>query len=602
MSNDTIITLSDIEVRYGKIPALKDFNLELRRGEIHAIVGERRSGKSTIAKLFGGTAHKHAGKILLNGYPIERFTPSLSMRKGIGIIYQDTNLIPSLNAVENIFAGRLRLGFFGVLKQKRMTESVEGFLREWGLNFNLKAPVENLPKAEQYQLELTRAVFFNPEILVFDEISSKLNAEEIETAYRIILDLKNRGKSILYISNNMNEIFEFSDRVSVLKNGSIISTQEISSVDKIKLIDLTYSFASTREELRKRNEELYNYKKYNEDIIKNLPIGVIILDREKNVYLSNYLAIEMFSPDKKNSILDLRGILDSFPGELKEDIRKRIAGSERYHWNEVEFEGSKYLDITVFPFRDEDYVFLGTMLLIKDITKEYQLKNYLLRTERISSIAELAAGVAHEVNNPLGIVQNYVELLKLRHTDEYSVEKIGLIKGELHRIKSIIENLLSFSYLNGTPKVSLDLSALIDDTLLLLDHKMKTKPVEVFWVPPSEAVIITGNVNLLKQVVINLLVNAQEAVEEEGRIEISLKVISDSGYVHLEISDNGAGIPEQDMNKIFNPFFTSKEAGQNTGLGLSICQHIIESHNGLISCSSSDRGTVFSVRLPIYSH
>jgi len=599
MESEIILELKNIIVKYGETHALNHFYLSLNKGEIHAVVGEHRAGKSSIAKLLGGLIRKQSGTIRIYNQMIDYFSPTSSIKNRIGIIYQDTNLIPSLNAVENIFAGRFQLGFFRTISLNRMTEQVEIFLKKWKFTIDLRTPVGRLPRADQHKIELIRAIYFDPDILIFDEISNKLNADEIDIAYQLILNLKQKGKSILYISNNMNEIFEFSDRVSILKNGSVVSTQDIKAIDKVRLIDLTYSFASTREELRKRNVELYNFKKYNEDIINSLPLGVIIFDRDKKIYLINYSATEILSFDMKNKNNQLEDILSLFSFKLSNAIKYQIDERKTSTWEEIEYKKNQFLNITIFPFKDEDYVFLGTILLIQDISREYYLNNYLLQTERISSIAELAAGVAHEVNNPLGIILNYVELLERHHSDNYSLEKINLIKDELNRIQSIIGSLLSFSHLKETPMTSLNIISLIDETLLLINYQFKEKGITIFWDPPHDAVNIIGNKNRLKQMVINLIRNSVEAVKIKGKIIISVKSFSNEGFSELCFSDNGRGIPENDINLIFNPFFTTKTAGENAGLGLSICQHIVEAHQGIISCKSNNEKTSFYVRLPL---
>jgi signal transduction histidine kinase len=135
--------------------------------------------------------------------------------------------------------------------------------------------------------------------------------------------------------------------------------------------------------------------------------------------------------------------------------------------------------INSFPFKDEDYQFLGTIILIEDITRDSYLKEYLLRTERIASVAELAAGVAHEINNPLGVIQNYLVLLKNKTIDTNALSKLAKIEEQLQSIVDITGNLLSFSRLKELPKEKIDLIRVLDEAVSLLDHKLKRKHINL---------------------------------------------------------------------------------------------------------------------------
>lgn len=594
-----LLQMRDIHARYGPHDALKGVDFDLSAGEIHGLVGEHRAGKSTLIKVIGGAIPKTQGSILLNGKPFQALSPKMAIQQRIGIMYQVVNVPASLNAVEYVFAGRELTHWYGTLDQPRMIRETEALFARLNVRIPLDVPLALLPEAKQLMVELARVLASDPEIIIFDEISGRLTPQEMETIYTLLADLKQHGKSVIYISHNLDEIFKFADRVTILRNGYRVGTEEVRELDKVKLMRLTYSFMLSREELENENRELYWLKKYNETIIKNLPEGVIILDSHHQISIANDAAIR---------ILEL-GHIDArqqpiaqilHPDALVEapEILSQIQRREPHTWDAVAYGCERILKIHVFPFEDDDYQFQGTILLIEDVSKETYFNEYLSRTEKIASVAELAAGVAHEINNPLGIIQNYVAILKDRHTEPDDCEKLTKIEKELRRIVEIIETLLSFSRPKKTPLARLNLVTVLDETILLLTHKFKEKQVALTWSKPPQDALVLGEENRLKQVFINLIINSIEAVAAHGVIEIALDVRPQDGYVEVSITDNGAGIPEEVRGKIFDPFFTTKAGKKNAGLGLSICQHIIEAHHGLITCSSC-LTTTFSVKLPM---
>ena len=139
----------------------------------------------------------------------------------------------------------------------------------------------------------------------------------------------------------------------------------------------------------------------------------------------------------------------------------------------------------------------------------------------------------------------------------------------------------------------------LDEVVILLNHQINKKKINFIWNNDIEEVQVLGDENKLKQVFINLLINSIEAVLENGFIEIKLNQNKKDDYVEISVIDNGYGIPDNIVEKIFDPFFSSKIGKNNTGLGLSVCQHIIESHQGIISCNNNDKYTTFNVRLPV---
>jgi two-component system sensor histidine kinase AtoS len=597
-----VVEMRAIELAYGDIEALKGVDFDLRQGEIHALVGAHRAGKSSLVKLLSGAVRKRGGEIFLRGKRIECLTPKSAVRQRIGMVYQDLNIIPSLNAMENIFAGRLKNTWYLGIDYHDLSLRTRGLLARLNFSFDITVPLYRLSKAEQHMVEIARVLSFDPDILILDELSSKLTPEEMEVIYPLVLGLKREGKSIIYISHNMDEIFAFADRVTILNEGQRMETARVADLDRIKLIKMTYSYFLTREELNRENRELYYFKKFNEDVIKNIPVGVIILDKESGLYLINYAArnILELTPADAPAGLPFSKLIAGKPLAQREQIIEGIRDRGELLAEELPYGEGKTLRVSVLPFRDEDYVFLGTIILLEDISQDQALRQYLLRSEKIASIAELAAGVAHEINNPLGIVHNYVELLKKKELDRDGHTKLTKIEREVNRISAIVTNLLSFSKSGEPPRHPLRPARVLEDVLELLDHKLKAKKIRVHARIRAPQARIMGDENTLKQLFMNLLVNSIEAAPEAGTITASLKAIPREGCLEAAVEDDGCGIPVEVREKIFAPFFSTKADKHNAGLGLAICQHIVELHQGILSLTSEPgRGSRFSVRFPL---
>jgi two-component system sensor histidine kinase AtoS len=594
-----LLKMKDIRVAYDSFEALKGVDFTLRAGEIHAIVGEHRAGKSSLVKVLAGSFGKYSGDITLRGKNYVAFNERMAIDNRITMFYQGLNVIPTLSAVQNIFLSKIpkRYGIFS--DYGRMNSMVRGFMRTLDLDFNIATPLMNLPIGVQNMVELIKVFLFDPEIIILDEISSRLTPIEMEKVYPYILERKSKGTSIIYITHYMNEVFQFADRVTVLKNGTSMGTEEIRNIDNFTLYRMAYSFVLTRNELQEDNIKLYYLKMYNEQIIRNLPIGVIILDPLNAIYLINNSALTLIGAGDDVFDRGFSSLLEKLSGETRDDMLSKIRQATEFTWEEIQFE-SKHVRVKYFPFKDSLGTVMGNIILIEDISKDVSFREYYIRTQKVSSIAELAAGIAHEINNPLGIIKNYVTLLKLEAGNADALPLISKISAEIERIKEIIASLLSFSKLTSKTGRSMDLASALNETIVLLEHKMAEKSIVLTRRVPETPTMITGDENRIRQVFVNLLMNSVEAVDANGTIEVELRRKLDDGVVEVLIADNGRGIDESIRDMVFEPFFTDKEGKNNTGLGLTICHHIVQAHDGVIYFESVPGvRTVFTVAFPL---
>jgi two-component system, NtrC family, sensor kinase len=233
----------------------------------------------------------------------------------------------------------------------------------------------------------------------------------------------------------------------------------------------------------------------------------------------------------------------------------------------------------------------------------------LVQSEKLASIGTLAAGVAHEVNNPIAGILNCIARMKKNPENRKEAEKyLELMDEAAHKVEWVIKSLLDFARHPDYKSVEVDLAEIIKSALSLAAHRLDKNRIEVS-LPDINGIHVKGNRNLLEQVLLNIIINSIDAIEEKqqmrndylGRIVFNVESMITSRKIFLEIKDNGTGIAEENMNKVYDPFFTTKAVGKGTGLGLSVSMNIIKEHAGELEISSVFcKGTTVRIILPLF--
>ncbi len=237
MIKDIILEAKNISKGFPGVQALDDVKFDLRKGEVHALIGENGAGKSTFIKILTGAHQPDGGQILLSGKKLTDLTPHLAMKYGISAIYQEFNLIPYLTVAENIFFGReITKSVF--VDMEKMNKSASEIFRAIDVNINPKLQVSELTVAYKQLVEIGKAVSQNSRILIFDEPTAALTNRETENLFKLIKKLKAEGVSIIYISHRLEELQEIADRITVLRDGRYIDTLDIHETDRAGLISL----------------------------------------------------------------------------------------------------------------------------------------------------------------------------------------------------------------------------------------------------------------------------------------------------------------------------------------------------------------------------
>jgi signal transduction histidine kinase len=238
--------------------------------------------------------------------------------------------------------------------------------------------------------------------------------------------------------------------------------------------------------------------------------------------------------------------------------------------------------------------------MAEDIARLREINQAMMRSEKLATAGTLAAGVAHEVSNPLASISSLVQTSLARTNDERERETLRIILTQITRISGVLRDLMDFARPKPATLSLVDINEAILKSLELarFDKRFKILRVRTDLAPAVRPVALDSD--RIQQVLLNLLLNARDAIEEGGGDgEITIATTADEKEVRLMISDTGVGIPAENIDRIFDPFFTTKVKQQGTGLGLAVCHSIIAAHGGNISVKSDDRATTFSIVLPL---
>jgi two-component system NtrC family sensor kinase len=363
-------------------------------------------------------------------------------------------------------------------------------------------------------------------------------------------------------------------------------------------------------EVSHRTKEIEEQKRFTEKIIDSLPVSLYVVNGDMKIVAWNrnrelggsgisreeVLGKNVFSVLAKQPKMKLQGeFVEVFrTGKIISFEQESIEDGQRRVWK-----------INKIPMRVDNAEVSHVITVGEDITEQKKMNEAVIHAEKLASIGRLAAGVVHEINNPLATIAACAESLLSRlpvvevEEDQADFkEYLQIVKDEAFRCKTITNNLLEFSHQRQSEKLLCDINQIIDQTLLLIKHHPKMGRMTIIKELNEAVSPVHVNEGQMKQIFIALISNAYDAMNGEGTLTIrtSLK----SAGVCAELIDTGCGIPSPHLSKIFDPFFTTKPVGRGTGLGLSVCYGIITDHGGKIEVDSFEgQGSTFRILLPV---
>ena len=357
--------------------------------------------------------------------------------------------------------------------------------------------------------------------------------------------------------------------------------------------------------LQQKAAEYERLKDFNENIVESINVGVMALDMEDRIESWNSQMEVMYAVPRWQTLTQRLNAI--FPAEFVEEfdrVRQNAGIHNLYKFRLKTPAGEvRTVNVAIAPLVTRKFQVIGRLIIMDDITERVALEAQLSQADKLSSIGLLAAGVAHEVNTPLAVISSYAQMLSKQLQDDPA--KSGLmekITRQTFRASEIVNNLLNFSRTSGSEIGDVDVNKVIGDTLALLEHQFKVAKVEVENALAPRLQPIQGNPGRLQQVFLNLFLNAKDAMTGGGKLRVAT---SNGDSVSVRISDTGSGIAPEHMPRIYDPFFTTKNApregqARGTGLGLSVTYGIIQEHAGQIRVESHPgSGTTFTLEFPL---
>jgi two-component system NtrC family sensor kinase len=437
-----------------------------------------------------------------------------------------------------------------------------------------------------------------------DEVSAMLAAGESERGRLVVRPLVADDQRLGVLSMRVPDALSAEDRVVIRAIGDML-VPWLAHAERARQLEVEVALRT------RQNDE---QRRFIERIIDSLPVGLYVVDREYRIQAWNRKRETGMQGVSRDEALG-RTIFEILHRQPSETLRKefdevfRTGRIQTMHLESAASGDTRTFRISKIPMRLTDAGVTHVIAIGEDVTEWREAQDRFAHAEKLAAIGQLAAGVMHEINNPLATIAACAESLTLRIEDLVTAggqpprdgdEYLRLIDNEVHRCKRIVDGLLDFSRPKPVTKASTLISDVIEHTLFLVKHHARFKKLRVETVLANDVPPVSANREQLVQVFMALLINAVDAMDEQGTITIRTRCGRTSREaVVAEVIDQGVGITRADAPKIFEPFFTTKAPGRGTGLGLSICYGIVADHGGRIEVDSTPgTGSTFRILLP----
>jgi PAS domain S-box-containing protein len=385
------------------------------------------------------------------------------------------------------------------------------------------------------------------------------------------------------------------------RKGDFLSTEDIDLLQTMaNYLAIALENARLYESLERKAHEYQELRDFSQNIIESINVGVLACDLDHRVQAWNSAMEKLYGISRAGAVgAPLESI---FPVELLAELAPAYVSHRTlslYKFSLQTPDGRRLIvNVAMTPLIGKEGLVIGRLLIVNDITERVSLENQLMQAERLSSIGLLAAGVAHEVNTPLAVISSQAQMLiKQMPADDPRSKTVEKIVKQSFRASEIVNSLLKFSRVSESDYVEIDVNRVIRETLSLVEPMLRASRISLNTQLSPSVPPVFGNAGKLQQVFMNLIMNARDAMPRGGELTVATEC--ENSTLHVEVADNGVGIPSDHLSKIFDPFFTTKGKARGTGLGLAVTYGIMREHSGKIGVESTlGKGTTFRLEFP----
>lgn len=525
------------------------------------------------------------GLLIIKKYITADYLKSLQTAQGISISVLDKNKVLVSTAPHTLFSS----DFF---KENGVQDKIIRDIVVEGEPYNFAYHTLSLNGFNTgkvlvgFSTQATRLKIFNTKLIIFET-----------TFYSLLLAVI----IIIFFSNIFTKpIKKMNEVTNEIVKGNLDKQVDYKSKDELG--ELVRNFNQMVLYYKNSRDNLYQMKEFQENILESIKEGMVVINKENIIQSLNQSMIDFFQIKKENYIGEDLYKLSAFK-QFKMDF-----------WQVIEEEGSFVMNDFIYQDRNRTYIInmrvyplynryediYGAVIILEDISKKVELEKQLLLNDKLASMGRFTAGIAHEINNPLGTIINYVETILYDEKDEAKKIYLGNIKKETQRIATIVQGLLNFSRQSKSEFGIVDIREVIELSLQICQYQNDYNKFKIYKEFEENISYVMGNFNQLQQVAINMILNAYESMEEGDNLSIKIETTIDRNYIRIIFVDTGPGIEPHYLKNVFDPFFTTKDE-KGMGLGLSISYGIIKNHGGDILVNSElGTGTTFIIKLPVY--